>query len=657
MLGLIFRHIWIKLKEITIIITMSKGKDNSQKSKNEYDQNSKNNFETFDLWGKSNFILWSNARYDFELIAELTRYKSSTRNCLELLDMVNKYTRNTPKGVFFDGTIKSLKYLVKNNFLDIATFPNITNDEKYLVELLNKYSKRLDITEIFSDIEEPTLRAMLLEYPHLLKNILEDPLGGSFITKAMLKNNITDINSFTQKVDDGSSSIEVDVDKNSKEAMKCKIICIGLRLNNGNLQVSSNALETINQFESLTDESIENETYTKGTFNAMYAVFYGSNKWNKEKKVHLTGCESLYLDFQLLFLPENHMSMIYDIFLEKEVDKIGKKYFKNEYRPEGFIASLAIKMAIVIILFRTENFIPKKEKAEVSIFTPGAMLGALNYAVKETSNKQNPLCLKQWFLEYFRDELDKRVAFIKMQVENNVAVANMGLTRVIYLPVFESFRFFCERDSSLNQTIRLLKNRNIPNSVKDDIFINFAINIQKIIAQQESTNEEERLKDTFILLISEAFKGLMVNLGRKLKEQSKRYYQHEDLLSDAMLSTIELILKFDLKRNNSFIAYLTHNLRLKMITSGRMKKTDQNTYTEGALEEDFLNSIPDEKEFISLLHDKNDIKKIHKYIEGLPRMEKEAVKKIMKDNEKFTETDRRAKNRGLIKIRKMMDNP
>ena len=607
---------------------------------------SKKNFETFDLWSKAQFAMWSNIRYDFELVAELTRYRKSTRKCLELLDTVNHYLKNKTEKIFFDGTIRCLKFLVKNNYLVLSDLPTLTQDEKYLVELLDKYAKRLDFMEVIADIEEPTLRAMLLEYPNLMDEILKDPLGGHFIGKALLKNGVTDADSLVEKVDNGLNSIEVDKDKYSKEAMKCKLIYLGLRLNNGKLKIMSSATGIITLFETLTDESIENETYTKGMVNAMYASFYGSDEWGDNRKTHLSGCETLYLDFQLLFLPDNHMSLIYDLFLKKEVDKIGEKYFGEEYKPEGFIASLAIKMAVMIILFRTENFIPKGEKEGVSFFTKGAMLGGLNYGVEEGDEKE-PLKLKKWFLDYFIKELDKRVAFIKMQVDNDVAVVDMGRIRVIYLPVFESFRFFCSKGGLLEGIITLLKNKKIPNSVKDDIFINFATNIQKIIAEPRSTDEENYFKDTFTLLIIKTFEGLVKNVSLRLKDESKKFYEMDDLIGDSTVSVIELIKDFDITKSDSFIGYLSKNLLFKVKSSSRPNKADDNTVTENTMEEDFLSGIPDAENFITSLEDKEAMTKIRQYMENLPEKQKEAIKKTLTDNEGLTETDRRNKNRGF----------
>jgi len=627
-----------------------------------------NNFETFDLWSKANFALWSNIRYDFELIAELIRRIQSTRKCLDLLDVVNKYLKNAPEEVFFDGTIKSLKYLVKNNYLNISDLPNLTNDEKYLIELLEKYSKKLDITDILFDIEQPTLRAMLIEFPNLWGYILKDKLGQYFISKAMIKNGITDYDSFIKKVDNDLNSIEVDKDKNSKEAMKCKIIYLGLRIKNKKFLISKDDTETIKLFSTLTDQLIESENYDKSIINAFYVSFYGSDEWNKKKKTHLTGCEILQLDFQLLSFPNNHMSMIYEMLLKEETEKIGKKYFGEDYRYEGFIASLAIKMVITILIFRSQDFIPKSETPDVDIFGKGALLDGLNYAVKmvEKDGKKS-LELKQWFIDYYRNELDKRMAFIKFQIDNSISIAELrtGLTRVIYLPVFESFRFFCFSPpfEVLRQIVKLFKNRDIGNKIKDDILINFVLNIQKIVgakkqSDKEISKEENYFKDAFILLIGEIFENLVKKIIRSLELQSpiKSYYEKDDLFSDANIAIMELIFNFDLSRNDSFIGYLSYNLRLKIKTSSRIKKSDQyTTFLEEG--EDFLESIPDENDFIKQLENQEDRKKIDQCIDNLPEKQKEAIRKLYKRNEQLSDTEKRNKNRGLNKIKEMMAMP
>lgn len=643
-------------------ITMMPEEKFNQETKRKCRLTPPNNFETFDVWGKANFVLWSNARYDFELIAELLRHIKSVHKTLYLLNSVNAQIKNAPENVFFDGTIKSLKYLVKNNYFQINNLPSTNEEEKYLIELLVKYSKRLDIMEVISDIEEPTLRAMLLEYPHLLDEVLKDnDLVGYLIGQALLKNGITDAKSLVEKVDNGLNTIEVDLNKNAPEPMKCKIIYLSLRILNGKLKLCKDLAE---EFAKLSDNYIEEEKYTKGFFSATYAVFYGSDEWSKSKPTHLTGCETLYLDFQLLTLPNNHMSLIYDIFLKEETERIGKKYFREAYRPDGFIASLAIKMAVVIILFRTETFIPKDEKAEVSIFSGASMFSSLNYAVKETSNKEKPLELKQWFIDYYRNELDKRVAFIKLQVDNGIAIVRIrDIVRVIYLPVFESFRFFCSKVPSevLGQIIKLFRNRTIGNEIKDDILINFVINIQKFVGakkptKKEISEEENYFKDAFILLISKIFENLVKKTIRSLELQSpiKSYYEKDDLFSDANIAIIELIVNFDLSKNDSFIGYLSHNLRLKIKTTSRIKKNDQYTALEHNFEEGFLENIPDENDFTKQLSNQENITKIKEYIDNLPEKQKEAIRKLYERNEQLSDSERKNKNRGLNKIREMM---
>lgn len=624
----------------------------------------KNNFESFDLWSQASFALWSNVRFDFELIAELTRHRKSTRMCLDLLQTVNECMKQHPEDVFFDGTIKCLKFLVKNGYLNISDLPKLTSDEKYLVALLQKYSDRLDVIDIFNDIEEPTIRAILLEYPNLLNEILGDELGRHLISKAISKNGITDYESFVAKLDDGENSIEVDKEKGSKEAMKCKLIYVGLLILNKKISFTSRSTITINQLATLTDDKIESEDYNKSTFNSIYAAFYGSDEWNK-RKLHLTGTQILLVDFQLLTMPDNHMSLIYDLLLKEETEKIGRKYFGDEYKDEGFIASLAIKMVIVIIIFRASDFQPKNETADVDLFGKGAMLDGLNYAVRKTGNKAKPLELKEWFLDYYRNELDKRVAFIKLQADNRISIAQIrsGIERVIYLPVFESFRFFYTTVPSeiLSQTIQVFKNREIDNVLKDDILVNLVINIQKIVGAKRPTDagisqEEKYYKDVFILLINNIFENLVKKIIRSLGEQSsiKSYYEKDDLFSDASLAILELILNFDLSKNDSFIGYIGYNLRLKVQTSSRNKKTDSITYSEKDFEEDFLDNIPDGTDFIKEIDNKAAIEKIKQHIEALPEKQKEAIRKLYEKNEKLSETERKSKNRGLNKIKELM---
>ncbi|MGI6347615.1 MAG: hypothetical protein ACOXZ1_00220 [Patescibacteria group bacterium] len=625
--------------------------------------------ESFNLWSRVNFVLWNNARYDFELIAELLKYIQSTSLCLSILDITNKYIKNkNDNTIFFDGTIKSLKYLIKNKYLNISDIPEITNGHKKLKDLLKKYSKKVDIIDIFFDIEEPIFKAILIEYPHLLNIVLEDSLGRSLINKALIKNGVANYNDFLKKINNSLDRTEVSEDKYSKEAMKCKIIYVGLFLNNKKIIISKDSPEMINLFSTLTDKLIESENYSKGIINSLYSSLYGHNKWNKEKKVCLTGCELLKSNFLLLSFPENHIAFIYEMLLKNETEKIGKKYFGDNYNSEGFIASLAIKMIVIIIIFRSQDFVPKDELAEVAFFSKGALLDGLNYAVKESEkNGKKILKPKQWFINYYKKELEKRVAFIKFQVDNNISVVELreGLPRVIYLPIFESFRFFCSQlpqIETLKQIIKLFTNKNIKNEIKNDILVNFALNIQEIISQKDESvklsNEENHFKDAFIILIEQIFKNLIKKEIDRLKLQSKikSYYEESDLFSDASISIIELILSFDLTKNDSFIGYLKYNLNLKIKTKIRPKKSDYLTSFENELADDFMDSIPDENDLIEQINNKENIIKINEYINNLPEKQKEAIRKYYKENKKLSDSERKNKNRGLNKIKEIILN-
>jgi hypothetical protein len=267
-------------------------------------------------------------------------------------------------------------------------------------------------------------------------------------------------------------------------------------------------------------------------------------------------------------MPDTHMSIIYEMLLRDIAARIGKKYFPESYNSDGFIASLAIKTALIIVLFRTENFVPKKEEENVTVFSGASMLSSLNYAVKETKAKgKKTLKLKKWFADYFEQELDKRVAFIRLQYENGVGIAKLDKSvRIIYLPLFETYKYFYNPflKEALPQVIKLFKNKNIENSIKDDIFINFVINIQKIIGEsprEEIPDEENFFKDKFILLIIEAFENLSKKIIRHIEQNMpiKSYYEKNDLFADSNLAVIDLILNFNLSKNNSFIGY--HRLR------------------------------------------------------------------------------------------------
>ena len=157
-------------------------------------------------------------------------------------------------------------------------------------------------------------------------------------------------------------------------------------------------------------------------------------------------------------------------------------------------------------------------------------------------------------------------------------------------------------------------------------------------------------------MIGEIFENLVKKTIRSLELQSpvKSYYEKDDLFSDANIAIMELIFNFDLSKSDSFIGYLSYNLRLKIKTSSRIKKSDQYTTLEHDFEEGFLENIPDENDFTKELDNQKNIAKIKQYIDNLPEKQKGAIRKLYERNEQLSDTERKNKNRGLNKIREMM---
>ena len=184
--------------------------------------------------------------------------------------------------------------------------------------------------------------------------------------------------------------------------------------------------------------------------------------------------------------------------------------------------------------------------------------------------------------------------------------------------------------------------------------INFVLNIQKITNDRRFVDEEKYFYDTFILLITKAFQGLRRNLAKRLKSTTKKFYEDKDLDSDAILTTIELILGFDPEKNNSFIGYLTRNLELGMRTRGRTNKMDASIQSESSLSDGFLESIPDTTVLTHELENEENLANVRKCVEELQGKERDAVKKALYSDEKLTETEQRAKRRGFDRVREMM---
>ncbi len=544
----------------------------------------KKDFETFDLWGKSQFVLWSQARYDFELINEALDNFYYPSQTLPVLHKVNSYLKNKNEKTFFDGTITCLKRLVSNGNLNIDDIETKSEDDKILVKLLKKYVGIKTIYDLCDHIEDNAFRAMYYEYPNIIDVI--DPHHRNLIFgKALYNAGIRKAGDLDKFIEDSKNTdaYTPPPDKNDNQSMKCKLIFIGLILYSEKLKLVNDS-RMIDEFKNLTDRKIEDGDYTKTIFNSLYSAFYP--ELHPERKVQLSGQDEFRVQTTLLnfrAVHENHMTVLYDIFFKDLVKKTIKKYGYT-YKTDGGIENLAITDAIVITLFRANDFVPKDEQKDYYLPLPICLHG-LNYGIYQKENGE--LGLKDWFVKYFTEELNKRTAFIKLLEKNKVSVLSIFSKnkRVIYIPVFESYNFFAipYTGTLIKNLINIFSNRGISSEIKDDMLVNIAINIQKLttLDERDKTDNLSNINHQLILLLVESF----LNLSKKSfheaerlsKYNSKSYLDSDDFDSIMRTAIIEAILVFDLTKNRSFLGYMKTNLKFVISKEIAGRKEDRVT--------------------------------------------------------------------------------
>ncbi len=154
---------------------------------------------------------------------------------------------------------------------------------------------------------------------------------------------------------------------------------------------------------SLSKKDVEQQNKGKLIYiNSLWSSLAGTFPWNKGRV--LTFQQVINEDFTNINTKGTDLNQLYEKFLSDSTNKIAKKYFPD-YEEEGHIASLAIKKAIVVILYRLTDYC-----SEGTRHTELRFDGIFNKPLEYIFNKN--LELQNWFVKHFKNELEKRIKFI-----------------------------------------------------------------------------------------------------------------------------------------------------------------------------------------------------------------------------------------------------
>ena len=575
--------------------------------------------EFFDLG--FNLLSWSNDAQNYEIIAKLIPKVRESHDVIEILDEINQLlnTKNLPH--IFDGTIDSLKYFIDKYCLDVDKIENA-----------------------------------------ILREIVLDCLN-----------------------QEGKTNLKVNQDRWSGQALRCKAILVGLYLRNGKLQIASKISRDVGCFTMLneSDFPLFGDDIEKGklsdvsmkrltSLNATWVGLASLSPWGKGKT---KGIDKVVVENMVDSFHKE--SDYHDLFikLQPHIDKIASKYFPGFHKTDHR-ACVAVRHATLIVLYRVIDNLPEKVKRHPKLRVDGMFNKWLEYIFTDDFEFQD------WFIEYLEKEVDKRVKFLRMMADEHIYMKidprverymkkTMGKNyrppktdRLYYLPIFESFRFVPPGSVSLfGRLVTLFHNRDISIVEKEVLVRNIVFNIQKLIVINKDTKKsnssgdslydaEKAIKESFMML----FLDMLVPLARSIMKKQYKYLSprkgdFDDLKQIIDTELLDLILKYDSTKNSSFFGYMKIMLPLNVKSRIREKKiNDSPVSLEKAMDSNF-EGVAVEENYNEMI-DRDDMqKKISKYLEKLPEKEKSAIKNAFYNNSRLSATERRAKNRGLQRLR------
>lgn len=605
--------------------------------------------ELFDFTGAFTLYSWSYNCYDYKLMVEILDITPDFTYAVEAVNEISKQIDPECKYVF-DGTIPCLKYLVKNKYLDIDKLE--ANPYKYtdlIIPLLKKYLHPT-IEEVFDDVlNGKIMKRFFLDYPNIFREkMLKTPEGQIFLEKLreITKNGEGLLKMFGAN-EKGEEEISMNRDRWSPQALRCKLFVLAIMTRSGKFFISRQSEKLIENLKSITESDIQNSNKEKfSSVNAAW-MMVANKPWNKSESFSVQ--EQLAYDGIKINIEGTDLRDIYEGILEPMTVEAVKKYYPTFKKKDPIY--LAVMNAIVIILYRANEFAEKRGVRTPNLGIEGFFSTYLNYIFDEDGKIQD------WFKEFYKEELEKRVKFIQVLDKNDISVVEInGTRRIFYLPVFESFRFFPHPNLSyrLDELVDFFHNRKIDIVIKNDVLKNIVFNIQKIVALENRDKRDENemvIKDNMMLLILSCFMPIMKSIVKKHKGREKKFLDFEDITSIVNTELIVMVLSYDQNKNSSFLGYISSALHRYVWTQIRPNKTDQNTGLVD--EESVFENVPDSEQadILELLESKVALEKVREVLEDLPEKQREAIKKSMQSNEKLSDTERRAKNRGIKKIK------
>lgn len=612
---------------------------------------SQQGYESMDVFGGFSYFAWSSNNHDYKLIAEALDIWYPVPYTMEALNYVNKYVKSDK--YIFDGTISSLKYLVKNNLLsidEIKEFHHLTG----LKDLLKKYL-RPTIEDIFEELPDGIiLKDIILKYPNYWY-LLDYTTQGAKLRELLPKDD-KEFRELFGLDENFNEETPMNPDRWSPQAMKCKVVLIGLYLNNKKLSFSSDCKKTIEVMSTLSEKDIEECNEEKLVIiNSIWSGITGGQPWNKKKAI--TFQQLFRKDLLLINIDGSDLNFIYKNFLYPLVREVVDKYYDNFDKHPAY---LAVMNAIVVILHRLTDF-TKNGTRHSKLRLDGILNKPLEYIFTEDYK------LQDWFVRHFKAELEKRIKIINLMDKVGARVKLTKSEGIVYMPILESFRFYIEVSRYyIPYIIKIFRDKEITPEEKNEIIKPIVFNIQRIISLNEKDVDkwENKLKEDFSVLILNTFDPLIKSNTSTLikKEALDIDTAHDTLKTEIFLS----ILKYDATKNPNFFGYIKAILPFQVKTELRENKTQSMTKNITELsssagiadEPDKLESFIDNifgsddsaEKLIDSIYNDSKREEALSIIDSLPPAERDAIKKAYINNEQLTDTERRAKNRGLKKV-------
>ncbi|MBD3293827.1 MAG: hypothetical protein GF393_12960 [Armatimonadia bacterium] len=536
---------------------------------------------------------WEQHRFDYKIIYPCLLKSRNVEKVYNYLNQANYYLL-PGHGHIFDGTVNSIRYLYENKHISLDFM-----DDGGLSALLKQFAQKPYTTIPYS----------------------------------------------------------VPLDKNSAYALACKTIVINFYLGHRKFFITKSNRDYKSWFQRLAktnaSELAKLDPMDISRINTTWLNLVANQPWNIDEYMNLS--DFIWNNLYESFIEGTGLNIVFKI-LQPMINEVAKEFIPEYTRNHP--SRMAVRYAGILVFYNSIDNAPSDIKPELDIPIALDCFGDFALANSFTKDMQP----QKWFVEHFIYELSKRVKLIGFVAKQQSEMKSDELSVYKYLPVYEYFRFADPHFlKSIDLYMPIFRSNEFTKGEKDEIAKHIVFSIQKAFLDLNThrgkldvfSRKEQILlnsiKETLDKFLLNVIRPLINSVIRNVKGYESRSQTSDDVKQVGYFEAIIAILQYDETKNESFFGYMKSMLILMVKSELRQKEIDKHIVDESPDFNDIDFSVPEDAVETDLGID------ILKALEQLAPKERKAIEKYYMHNEEISDTERRAKNRGLEKLKK--NNP